>query len=107
MTKCLVRSVRKWSAGSTRDAASAWTDNQTTAISRNRLIRRTRRNPGHVSEEVEVAKWRHVHAGERALRHCEVGLVPQADVRQIASDDALHLLEEREAALVVPRCTRL
>src|SRR5262245_9200492 len=95
MAKCRVRSVRKCSAGSTTDAAWARVDTQTTAI-RRRLIRRTRRDPSHISQEVEIGERRQVHTGQRTLRHSKVRLVPEADIRHVLRDNPLHLLEECE-----------
>src|SRR5580765_2293397 len=108
MVKCSVVSVRKLSAGSMSNAASARLASSSSATAATkRLIRRIRRDASHISEEIEIAERCHVNAGQRALGNGKIGLVPETDVRHVARDGALHLLKEIEATTIVGRCAGL
>src|SRR5262245_30341281 len=111
MTKCSVVSVLKWNAGSSSEDASARAAASRIAAATakrpiKKLIRRTR-NPGNIPQEIEVGQRGHVHARQGALRDREIGLVPKADVRHVASHDPLHLPIQVEAAVLVRRDTCL
>src|ERR1700681_1518626 len=58
------------------------------------LIRRTVTNPTDVLQEEEIGDRRQVHTGHGALSDRDVRLVPEADVRHLPGNEALHVGEE-------------
>src|SRR5687768_12583404 len=104
--KWAVARVRKRKAGSNADAA--WTPGAaariTSALADSRMIRGRTED---IFEEQQICRRPEVNAGQRALGDGVVGLVPQADVRDLFRQDLLNLAEEPHPLGQVGRCGRL
>src|SRR5579863_2556466 len=103
MTKCSVRSVRKRYAGSNSVAARAGDAVAASAAALAMSDAMIDRNARDILQEREIGGGQEMNAAERAPRHRDVRLAPEADVWLLLGDDPLHVAVQRAPTVVVSR----